>query len=137
MALASAEKEYVRKPRAMPSTPRLSTRRWAPYLSAIPPTTGASTAARLMMAITVPASAAFPDLQVTVDSVIAEGDTLAARTTWRGTHQAEFMGVPASGKFVEFGAIDVVRHRGGKAAEHWGQSDAMSLMTQIGAMEPP
>ena len=44
--------------------------------------------------------AAFPDLQVTVDSLIAEDDILAARTTWRGTHQGEFMGVPATGKDI-------------------------------------
>ena len=81
--------------------------------------------------------AAFPDLQVTVDSLIAEDDILAARTTWRGTHQGEFMGVPASGKSVEFGAIDFVRYRDGKVSEHWGQTDAMGLMMQIGAMEPP
>ena len=66
-----------------------------------------------------------------------EGDIVAARTTWRGTHKAEFMGVSATGNPVEFGAIDFVRFRDGKASEHWGQTDAMALMMQIGAMEPP
>lgn len=80
---------------------------------------------------------AFPDLQVTIDALIAEGDVIAARTTWRGTHEGDFMGVPASGKRVEFEAIDFVRFEDGRAAEHWGQTDAMGLMTQIGAMEPP
>lgn len=80
---------------------------------------------------------AFPDLHVSIDSLIAEGDVIAARTTWRGTHQGEFMGVPASGKRVEFEAIDIVRFQDGRAAEHWGQTDAMGLMMQIGAMEPP
>jgi steroid delta-isomerase-like uncharacterized protein len=79
----------------------------------------------------------FPDLRVTVESIIAEGDLVSARTTWRGTHQGEFMGVPATGNPVEIEAIDFVRYRDGKATEHWGQTDSMSLMMQIGAMEPP
>ena len=65
MALASAEMAYMAKASAMPSTPRLTTSRWARYLSAKPPSTGPRTAARLMMAITIPASAALPVSPVT------------------------------------------------------------------------
>ena len=94
---------------------------------------GAETA-KAMIAM---ARSAFPDLTVQIDSLIAEGDLIAARCTWRGTQRGEFMGVPASGKSVEFEVIDMIRFRDGRLSEHWGQSDMMGLMMQIGAMEPP
>ncbi|HYO51070.1 MAG TPA: ester cyclase, partial [Chloroflexia bacterium] len=57
---------------------------------------------------------AFPDLQATVDQVIAEGDTIAARFTMSGTHQGEFFGIPPTGKRMEITGIDVVRFENGK-----------------------
>ena len=75
----------------------------------------------------------FPDLRVTVEDIVAEGDRVAARAQFTGTHQGEFMGVPPSGNRVEYEAIDIVRVVDGKAAEHWGVTDNMALMEQIGA----
>ena len=72
MACASAENEYIRNPKAIPSTPRLRIRRCARYLSAKPPKTGASTAARLMIAMTIPASAALPVDSVTKGGISSE-----------------------------------------------------------------
>ena len=77
---------------------------------------------------------AFPDIRATVEDVISEGDKVVARVTVRGTHEGELMGVAASGKSVQFESIDIVRVQDGKAAEHWGVTDAMTLMQQIGAV---
>jgi steroid delta-isomerase-like uncharacterized protein len=66
---------------------------------------------------------AFPDMRVTVEKVIAEGDTVAARVTMRGTHRGEFQGIPPTGKRVEVRAIDMFRIEGGKIVEHWGHGD--------------
>jgi predicted ester cyclase len=60
---------------------------------------------------------AFPDLQIQIDDLIAEGDQVVGRITARGTHQGEFMGIAPTGKPVSFNAIDVVRIAGGKIVE--------------------
>ena len=80
---------------------------------------------------------AFPDLKVTIDDTIVEGDKVVVRMTWSGTHRGEFMGVPASGKSVSIGVIDIIRVSGGKLVEHWGQMDAMAMLQQIGALPAP
>jgi steroid delta-isomerase-like uncharacterized protein len=79
---------------------------------------------------------AFPDLKATLEDVVAEGDRLAVRQTWRGTHKGEFMGVPATGKTVAFQVLDWLRFRDGKATEHWGAADTMALMQQLGVAPP-
>jgi predicted ester cyclase len=66
--------------------------------------------------------------------MVAEGDLVSARFVFTGTHQGEFMGVPATGKRVEVEGFDLVRVRDGRATEHWGQMDAMALMQQLGAI---
>src|SRR5215203_5423010 len=76
---------------------------------------------------------AFPDLQTTVDEIIAEGDRIAVRSTFRGTHEGDFMGIPATGKKVEVSNYDFVRFENDQAAEHWGTIDSAALMEQIGA----
>jgi steroid delta-isomerase-like uncharacterized protein len=78
--------------------------------------------------------AAFPDLEMTADDILVEGDGLAVRSTVRGTHQGEFMGVPASGKKVEVSNYDFVRFENDQAAEHWGTIDSAALMEQLGAV---
>jgi steroid delta-isomerase-like uncharacterized protein len=80
---------------------------------------------------------AFPDFTATIDDMVAEGDKVVMRMTWRGTHKGEFMGVPPTGKSVSFGVIDIIRIAGGKFAEHWGQMDSMGLMQQLGAIPTP
>ena len=77
---------------------------------------------------------AFPDLKVTYDDVIAEGDKVVMRVTNSGTHKGDMMGIPASGKSVNFAEIHIVRMVDGKFAEHWGLEDSMTMMQQIGAM---
>ena len=80
---------------------------------------------------------AFPDLKATIEDTIAEGDKVVIRMTWSGTHKGEFMGIPATGKRVSIGVIDVIRIDGGKFVEHWGQMDSMGMMQQIGAIPAP
>lgn len=75
----------------------------------------------------------FPDYQVEIHDVIAEDDKVVTRKTFRGTHQAEWMGIPASGKGVSFGGIDIVRIADGKVVEHWAEFDMLTLLQQIGA----
>ncbi len=80
---------------------------------------------------------AFPDLQLTVEDMIAEGDKVAARYTMRGTHQGEFMGIAPTGNQIEVTGIDIVRFESGKAVEHWGSSDQLGMMQQLGIIPPP
>jgi steroid delta-isomerase-like uncharacterized protein len=81
--------------------------------------------------------AAFPDLTMTVQDQIAEGDRVVNRLLVRGTHKGEYMGMPGSGKKVEIGGIDILRIVDGKAAERWGYFDDVKLMVQLGAMPGP
>lgn len=81
--------------------------------------------------------AALPDLYITADDVIAEGDKVVARWTMRGTHKGELLGIPASGQQVEFKGITIVRFQDGKLAETWSASDQLALMQQIGAIPTP
>ena len=57
---------------------------------------------------------------------------VSAQVTWTGTHKGPFMGAPASGKAVTFKSVDVIRIKNGKAIEHWGVSDNLAIMTQLG-----
>lgn len=77
---------------------------------------------------------AFPDLTVTLDPALADGDLEASRAVLSGTHKGEFLGIPASGKSVQFSSTDIIRIQDGMVAEHWGSSDTLSLMQQIGAV---
>ena len=75
----------------------------------------------------------FPDLECHIEDMTTDGDKVWARARLTGTHQGEFMGVAATGNRVEFEVIDIGRFEDGKGVEHWGVSDAMTLMMQIGA----
>ncbi len=80
---------------------------------------------------------AFPDLEFTVEDMIAEGDKVVARYTMRGTHQGEFMGVAPTGNRLEVTGIDIVRFEGGKMTEHWANSDTLGMMQQLGVIPEP
>ncbi len=77
---------------------------------------------------------AFPDFQVTVEDVIAEGDKVVARFTFSGTHQGEFQGIPPTGKQVTATGIDIYRIVDGKMLEHWAQIDALGMLQQLGVI---
>ncbi|MCG2622927.1 ester cyclase [Arthrobacter sp. I2-34] len=79
---------------------------------------------------------AFPDITVkTLEPALVDGDLEAVHVVLTGTHQGELMGVAPTGRTVEFGGIDIIRTKDGKVTEHWGATDMLGLMKQIGAVE--
>ena len=76
---------------------------------------------------------AFPDLQITLDQLVAEGDWVCSRATTRGTHRGPFMGIEPTGRKVEMRGLTMVRIVDGRLTESWVKNDVMSLMTQLGA----
>jgi steroid delta-isomerase-like uncharacterized protein len=78
---------------------------------------------------------AFPDLHVTIDDLIEEGDKVVARQTVTGTHQGEYMGLPPTGKPVTYDEIFIFRFVDGRVAETWGVVDVLSQMKQLGAIQ--
>lgn len=77
--------------------------------------------------------AVLPDLVSTTEAVIAEGDLVAVRTTHRGTHSAEFLGIPATGRRVELRTQDVHRLADGRIVETWHLEDFAGLRQQLTA----
>lgn len=78
--------------------------------------------------------AAFPDIHLTMEDIIAEGDRIAFRGALRGTHQGTFQGIPPTGKQVTVFAYDLVRIENGKFCEHWGGPDLLNALLQLGAV---
>jgi steroid delta-isomerase-like uncharacterized protein len=77
---------------------------------------------------------AFPDLHVSVEDMLAEGDKVVQRWSGHGSHQGELMGLPPSGKRVSVAGITISRFEGGKVAEEWELYDMMGMMQQLGAI---
>jgi steroid delta-isomerase-like uncharacterized protein len=77
---------------------------------------------------------AFPDLRITVEDLIEEGDRIVSRNTVSGTHAGEHLGVPPTGRAVTYGEIFIVRFEGGRIAETWGVVDVYSQLRQLGAL---
>jgi len=75
-----------------------------------------------------------PDLHLTIEDLIAEGDTVVARNTVTGTHQGEYMGVQPTGKSITYDEIFIFRFAGGRIAEMWGVVDVFSQMKQLGVI---
>ena len=86
---------------------------------------------------TVPFTEAFPDLRLTIQDIAAEGDTVAARVAFRGTHRGEFQGIPPTDKEVAFSSMEFNRVMDGKVEEHWVELDLFGLMQQLGAIPEP
>lgn len=76
--------------------------------------------------------AAFPDLHVSIDDTIAEGDRVVIRWTARGTHQGELMGVPPTGKQAVVTGINIFRVSDGRIQEEWVNWDTLGLLQQLG-----
>ncbi len=81
--------------------------------------------------------AAFSELHLTLEDLIAEGDRVAARGTTRAVHTGNFMGASATGKQVTFSTMSVERIQAGKIVERWVNTDFMALMQQLGLIPPP
>jgi predicted ester cyclase len=80
---------------------------------------------------------AFPNLHVHVEDLIAEGDKVVARAEMHGRNSGPFMDMPATNKDVEIEAIDIVRFENGIAVEHWGLTDDLKMMQQLGLIPSP
>ena len=78
---------------------------------------------------------AFPDLSVTIEDLIEEGDKVVARNTVTGTHQGKYMGLPPTGKSVTYNEIFIARFADGRIAETWGVVDVLSQMKQLGLIQ--
>ncbi|MGH2617359.1 MAG: ester cyclase [Thermomicrobiales bacterium] len=78
----------------------------------------------------------FPDLQLTTEDILVDGDKAAVRSTIRGTHEGDFL-VPATGLPVEFMAIDIHRVENGQIVETWHIEDFLSVIFQLGATIQP
>ena len=79
--------------------------------------------------------AAFPDLRMDPEDVLASGDKVVARVRATGTHEGEFMGMPATGKSVDVQLIDIMLFsEDGLVREHWGVVDMLAMMQQLGVV---
>lgn len=80
---------------------------------------------------------AFPDITITLEDAVVEGDRIAFRSTLRGTHRGTLLGISPTGRSVEVGLVDIVRVEGGRFAEQWGGPDMLDLVRQLGASISP
>jgi steroid delta-isomerase-like uncharacterized protein len=79
--------------------------------------------------------AAFPDLRLAVEDVVADGAKVVARVRYTGTQHSEFQGMPATGKAVDIQLIDIFAFADdGRVREHWGVIDLMKMMQQLGVV---
>jgi predicted ester cyclase len=76
----------------------------------------------------------FPDLRVTIEDLLAEGDKVVSRNTVTGTHEGDYMGHPPTGKPVTYSEIFIFRFVDGRIAETWGVVDVFAQMKQIGVI---
>ncbi len=78
-------------------------------------------------------AAAFPDLSVEVDTLLADEEQVAMAYRISGTHDGEFQGIAPTGNPIEVRGVQIAKFRDGKIVERWGSSDELGLMSQLGA----
>ena len=78
--------------------------------------------------------AAFPDFAIRIDQLVAEGDMVVSRWTATGTHEGDWLGIPATGTRVEYTGTNLFRVACGTIAESWGHADHLGLLRQLGAL---
>lgn len=76
----------------------------------------------------------FPDFHLTYEDMVAEGDKVWVRSRGYGTHQGEYHGIAPTGKQVMLLGLRTYRIAGGKVVEHWGLSNELSVLQQLGAV---
>ncbi|TFH24610.1 MAG: ester cyclase [Bacteroidia bacterium] len=79
---------------------------------------------------------AFPDLNITTDYLVAEGDKVVKVWTANSTHKGELMGIPATGKRIVVKGIEMFRIQDGKIAELWASMDNLGMLQQLGVIPP-
>jgi steroid delta-isomerase-like uncharacterized protein len=83
------------------------------------------------------ALSAFPDLNFTIEDLIAEGDRVVGRYTMRGTHQGEWLGIPPTNTALTLSVMEIYRIADGKIAEQWVILDALGMLQQLGVIPVP
>ena len=80
---------------------------------------------------------AFPDLHITVEDWVAEGDKVVTRFRAQGTHKGPLLGITPTEKQVTVTGIDMLGFEHGKISEHWGNRDDLGMLQQLGAVPAP
>jgi predicted ester cyclase len=80
---------------------------------------------------------AFADARFTVEDLVAEGDRVVARHTFRGIHTGDLMGIAPTGKQVTTTGVTITRFANGKGVELWGNNDDLGLLQQLGVVPSP
>jgi predicted ester cyclase len=93
-----------------------------------------ATGAQLLKEVFARLLRAYPDLHITIEDLVEEGDKVVSRNTVSGTHRGEYMGIQPTGKSVTYNEIFIGRFAGGRIAETWGVVDVLSQMRQLGAL---
>lgn len=75
---------------------------------------------------------AFPDFRPEIHWQSADGDLVTTYKTYHGTHLGDFLGVPATGRTVQFETVDAMRVRNGRIVEHWGVANLYAVLEQLG-----
>jgi steroid delta-isomerase-like uncharacterized protein len=78
--------------------------------------------------------AAFPDVRLTIEDIIAEGETVTARWSCRGSHKGDLNGIAPTGKQFNISGVSIARFANGKMVEGWVNWDALGLMQQLGVV---
>jgi steroid delta-isomerase-like uncharacterized protein len=82
-------------------------------------------------------SAAFPDMHMAIDDLVAEDDKVVLQTTLSGTHQGSFMGIAPTGRRFAQRQVHILRIKDGQAVEHWAVRDDLGFLQQLGAAPAP
>ena len=80
---------------------------------------------------------AFPDAQVTVEDLLADGDKVVARVSFNATHHGAFRSISPTGKPITVMGINIFRIENGKIVEHWGLADRINALRQLGVVPTP
>ena len=76
---------------------------------------------------------AFPDIRITINDMVAEGDKVAVLVNWSATHQGEYMGIPPTGKKIDITVAMIIKVKAGKLVEFWNVTD-IRLAQQLGTI---
>jgi steroid delta-isomerase-like uncharacterized protein len=103
--------------------------------AAVPPDTPAGRAG--VKAVVAQYRQAFPDLRITIEKYLEQGDTGCAVLRVTGTQTGSLLGLPATGRTIDICMVDLARVADGRAVEHWGASDDLGMLTQLGLAPVP